>query len=893
MALWRKKCCSVLLSAALICSIFGMSSGYAVATDAAQQADNGKEASQSMKPVAASSSETLRVLASGEENDAAVTVLTESVDGSEGNGENLVANLFDGDYTTKWLVYAAPSEDSPVWVSFGLSEAAAIRSYTLTMAAETDLSLYDRDPMAWTFEGSLNGEDWVVLDTRTRQQFTGRAAGANQNATYSFDNDVAYLYYKLNITSNTGSSNRTQLAELAVSTQRVAMPEPTYTDLTGLIDSETLTGSTETQQAAHDISHLIDGTPATKWLLSIQSTEASPVWASFALSEAAVVNRYTVTTAGDQSTRDPRAWTFEGSLNGEDWVVLDTRAGQTFSTRYEAKTFTFSNETAYTYYKLNITENNGATNRSHIAELSIGYEFIEIADWDYTPFIVGDSIDAATPQNTSQPIGNLFDDDVTTKVLFNITPSTDNPVFVTFRLSEAKAVSYYSLYAGIDGSGQFPRDPKAWTFEGSLNGEDWVVLDTRTEEDFYGRSDKLSLEKAYYFTNDTPYLYYKLNITANNGADNRTQIAEMKIGRLTEPESDPTDLGRLIDPDSIQSAATQQGTYLARYLFDGMVGTKCLFEVTPSVDAPIEITFALTEARTLSAYSISTAEDQSTFFIRDPRDWTLAGSTDGNEWVVLDTRTEQDFSDREDNTSSTKKYEIEGAAAYTFYRLQITANNGATNNRTQFAELQLYAPEPADYTDVDAAIAEIPSDLSIYTLETTLALQNAVGAVVRDLPAGRQEEVDAFAAAIRAAIAALREITVDMSFDISEGMVTNSVTEDRYDITWNAHILAGENTSYADISSQIQIKNYGVYYATSEAEISKLISGDMDALARMVSFNSGEDIDVYVRYGFRLKNVAPDRLRTVIFYLTYSYEGETYTVCSSAKTVSTYADSAS
>ena len=63
----------------------------------------------------------------------------------------------------------------------------------------------------------------------------------------------------------------------------------------------------------------------------------------------------------------------------------------------------------------------------------------------------------------------------------------------------------------------------------------------------------------------------------------------------------------------------------------------------------------------------------------------------------------------------------------------------------------------ADYTAVDAAIAKVPADLSIYTDETAAAVTAAVDAVVRDKSASEQAEVDAMAKAIEDAIAALVE----------------------------------------------------------------------------------------------------------------------------------------
>ena len=63
------------------------------------------------------------------------------------------------------------------------------------------------------------------------------------------------------------------------------------------------------------------------------------------------------------STADeaPKNWTFEGSTNNSTWVVLHTVTNQTGWGDSEERTFTFTNSTAYTYFRLNISANNGNT----------------------------------------------------------------------------------------------------------------------------------------------------------------------------------------------------------------------------------------------------------------------------------------------------------------------------------------------------------------------------------------------------------------------------------------------------------------------------------------------------------------------------------------------------
>jgi hypothetical protein len=69
------------------------------------------------------------------------------------------------------------------------------------------------------------------------------------------------------------------------------------------------------------------------------------------------------------------------------------------------------------------------------------------------------------------------------------------------------------------------RDPKNWNLQGSNNGTSWVNIDTRTGETFASRR----LTKTYEIANNTtPYLYYRLNITANNG-HTATQFSEWEL----------------------------------------------------------------------------------------------------------------------------------------------------------------------------------------------------------------------------------------------------------------------------------------------------------------------------------------------------------------------------
>ena len=73
------------------------------------------------------------------------------------------------------------------------------------------------------------------------------------------------------------------------------------------------------------------------------------------------------------STSAPKNWTFEGSNDGSSWTVLDTQSNQSWTSSYQTQTYTISNTTSYTWYRLNVSANNGFTDLA-IHEIAIyGY----------------------------------------------------------------------------------------------------------------------------------------------------------------------------------------------------------------------------------------------------------------------------------------------------------------------------------------------------------------------------------------------------------------------------------------------------------------------------------------------------------------------------------------
>ena len=390
------------------------------------------------------------------------------------------------------------------------------------------------------------------------------------------------------------------------------------------------------------------------------------------LSSAQPINAYSLTSA-DQSARDPAAWVFYGSNDGESWTELDSRSEETFAMRWWTNTYYFENETSYMYYKLSITENQGIDPYGYdilaLAELSVA-----ISEPEEDKRIYIDSSTAeGTEGNGSHSIDKLFDGILSTKYLV-----MDKTAAVWFSLNKATAINCYKLTSGDD---QPARDPSAWTFYGSNDGANWTELDSRSGESFAQRN----FEMVYYFENTTEYLWFKLDITGNNGVDDFgldiLQLAELSVA----VEDSQEDTRILVDTATIQATEANSTSESAEKLFDGNISTKYLTK-----NSSAEVIFALTAARAINTYTMTCTTDWAS---RYPTAWTFYGSADGTDWVELDRRSGEGAV----AISGASSYTFENTVEYKWFKLEISDNGG--NTYTGLAEFSVSISDSPAVTD--------------------------------------------------------------------------------------------------------------------------------------------------------------------------------------------------
>ncbi len=206
--------------------------------------------------------------------------------------------------------------------------------------------------------------------------------------------------------------------------------------------------------------------------------------------------------------RAPHTWTFQASNDGTTWTTLDERKLESGWTAGEYRYYAVSNETAYTQYRLAITDNNGNA-------------YTQFARLEF--YGTGTSLVGLTRAST----GSLYTNSAShatygAKGAFDNNRSDTNGrwlatkadhMYVVYKFNEATAVNMLRVWNGSNSGGgvsSADRSPKAWTFQASNDGENWTTLDTRTNETGWSANGE---SRDYPFENDTAYTYYKFDCT--------------------------------------------------------------------------------------------------------------------------------------------------------------------------------------------------------------------------------------------------------------------------------------------------------------------------------------------------------------------------------------------
>ena len=325
-------------------------------------------------------------------------------------------------------------------------------------------------------------------------------------------------------------------------------------------------------------SKLIDNNISTKYLVPF----TSPLWVIWKCATADVAAQYTMTSANDAATRDPKDWQLLGSNDSTNWITLDTRTGETFPSRLMTKTYTTTNTTAYIYYKLNITANNGSAN-------------FQQAEWR----------------------------------LFQPVPPAAPTVL------QAAAVSGGQISLNWTDNAI---NESAFQIERSANGINFSLITEVASNIISYLDQNLLVNTQYYYRvrSKNPYGFSAYTNIANATTLNYGGT----LVDITDDGGNRANGRYIVQYDTLATPATER----PEKLIDNDINSKYLIFLGSPPNNPVTpdywVQYQGSKQYILRYYNITSANDAPD---RDPKNWELLASNDGVNWTIIDTRTNQVF----------------------------------------------------------------------------------------------------------------------------------------------------------------------------------------------------------------------------------------------------------
>ncbi|MGN0068364.1 MAG: glycoside hydrolase family 76 protein [Prevotella sp.] len=226
------------------------------------------------------------------------------------------------------------------WMSFKSTIPATVK-YCVICAGNDSR----KDPKSWILQGSNDGQEWNDLYTQASTTFLLRG----QVRQYTVNSTTPYTYFRLVVNAlSDETSNELEIGDWQL--HGLCVADADLTDNGGSCSAKIDGLST-----SENYDKLFDHTSATKYCFNFYSAN----WIEYECAQPACVNLYSITSANDESTRDPAWWTLEGSNDGTAWTTIDERKAVAFKDRQTTQFYPCDNTTEFKTYRLTFWENKG------------------------------------------------------------------------------------------------------------------------------------------------------------------------------------------------------------------------------------------------------------------------------------------------------------------------------------------------------------------------------------------------------------------------------------------------------------------------------------------------------------------------------------------------------
>ncbi|MDN9012879.1 hypothetical protein [Brevibacillus laterosporus] len=293
-------------------------------------------------------------------------------------------------------------------------------------------------------------------------------------------------------------------------------------------------------------------------------------WIAFEFPTETIVNRYYL--FGMNPYDMPMDWSFEG-WNGSEWVVLDQKNNYVSWGSPSYGSFEFNNTTPYIKYRINITDvvrPKPSDSRSiKLTYLEMSQKINTIPDPELDPAsknLIPKMTSNTSPEGIASASSQL---EITTPPYHafdhtdtNYGWSSNKPQgWLAYEFPTKTIVNKYTLLPSVRDN--LTANPKTWTFEG-WNGTEWVVLDSQNNIGDW----EMHKKKEFIFNNNTPYIKYRINITATNGYKiiSIKEMEMMNTNASSEPEPEPNP-----NPDPDPNPNPTGNALLVIYMDSGLI----------------------------------------------------------------------------------------------------------------------------------------------------------------------------------------------------------------------------------------------------------------------------------------------------------------------------------
>ncbi|MBR3646404.1 MAG: discoidin domain-containing protein, partial [Lachnospiraceae bacterium] len=289
-------------------------------------------------------------------------------------------------------------------------------------------------------------------------------------------------------------------------------------------------------------------------------------------------------------------------------------------------------------------------------------------------------------QSGGEGIDKLFDNNVNTKFFTGDAPA----ITLAWKMKRAVVLKNYTFVLAGDASTYSHRDPHSWSVYGSIDGENWTTLSNIEDG---GITHVNRGEYTFSCTTQTPCQYFMI-IIKNSGSDGKlyygSQMSEIYLNGDVCQVSESIGKDVTGEVKGVNTSATTVVGFNSNEsvdkLFDSNNSTK-LFTTTAS---PCSIAWTMNNDTTLYSYTLTTANDNAQYHDRTIKSWQLYGSTDGNNWTLIDTVSDSGMMDVNYGDYT---YMVDKVGTYRHYKLTVNERYG---NSFQLAGISLKGSSVVD-----------------------------------------------------------------------------------------------------------------------------------------------------------------------------------------------------